>query len=247
MRSLVAILRGDHRQLLVIAALAFTSVTCAALLTMRAAYSHTWGHFGLAWNLFLAWIPLVSSLVAYNLDKGRPSHRQAWPVIVVCACLWLLFFPNAPYILTDLIHLHEQDGVPLWYDLILIINFAWTGTFLGLVSLVLMQALVRNVVGGRVSWLFVFAVLALSGFGIYLGRFPRWNSWDLLFNPAGLMAEIWGQVRHPLGNPRAVVFSGLFSLLLTSIYVTAVTFAQFVPRPERVLGMPFAEPPDATK
>lgn len=247
MKSLVAALRGDHRQLLVIGALAFTTVTCAALLSMRAAYSHTLGHFGLSWNLFLAWIPMISSLVAYNLDKSRPSHRGAWPLVLVCACLWLLFFPNAPYILTDLIHLHEQDGVPLWYDLILIVNFAWTGTFLGLVSLVLMQTLVRNAVGARASWLFVFAVLALSGFGIYLGRFPRWNSWDVLFNPAGLVADVWDQLRHPLANPRAIVFSGLFSLLLTSIYVTAVTFAQFVPRPERVLGMPFGEPPEATQ
>ncbi len=95
-----------------------------------------------------------------------------------CAALWLVFFPNAPYIITDLLHLSAQDGVPVWYDLILLSAFAWTGAMLGMISLGLMHVLVARVAGGAWSWIFVLGVLMLSGFGVYLGRFPRWNSWD---------------------------------------------------------------------
>ena len=112
---------------------------------VRGVYADAFGYAGLAWNLFLAWLPMIAALTAYNLK--RSDTRGVWVLIVPCVFLWLLFFPNAPYILTDLLHLRARDGVPLWYDLILLIVFAWTGTFLGLVSLYLMHLLVRRAAG----------------------------------------------------------------------------------------------------
>jgi uncharacterized membrane protein len=219
-------LAENRRQAAVIASLAFSTAVCFVLLIMRAVYAHTATRADLAWNLFLAWLPMVAALVAYNLYKR--SQRWTWLIIMPCVIFWLLFFPNAPYILTDMLHLQwPQYRVPVWYDLILLVAFAWTGAFLGLVSLYLMQGIIRRSAGRLASWLFTLAVLALAGFGVYLGRFPRWNSWDVLANPTLLLLDIWDRVSNPLANTRAWVFSALFSLCLGAMYLMLVAVMDF--------------------
>jgi uncharacterized membrane protein len=227
MTKLAYLWTHESRQIAVVASLAFASVLCGIMLVVRAVYAGVLGYSGLAWNLFLAWLPMIAALTAYNLKKR--DTRGVWALIVPCVFLWLLFFPNAPYILTDLLHLYARDGVPLWYDLILLIAFAWTGTFLGLVSLYLMHMLARRAAGEAVGWFFILAVLALTGFGVYLGRFPRWNSWDLFFNTSELFTDIWQHARHPLAHPRTIVFSGLFSLCVTAMYLMLAAIIRFSP------------------
>jgi uncharacterized membrane protein len=223
----VRLLAGDRRQLAVVASLVFASFVCLLLLLVRALYAGYLSHQGLAWNLFLAWMPMVSALLVYNLSKTR--RRVAWLLIVPFVAFWLLFFPNAPYVLTDILHLRPKPVVPLWYDLILLIAFAWTGTFLGLVSLYLMQGLVQRLAGARTGWLFTLGVLAAGGFGVYLGRFPRYNSWDAILNPATLAYDILSHLRHPLAHPRTYIFSALFSLCLTAIYLMLVAVIHLRP------------------
>lgn len=214
-----------YRQLAIVASLVFATALCVALLVLRWAHTHNFGGRGLLWNLFLAWLPALSSLMAYNLYKER--SRLSWVMVGGCALIWLLFFPNAPYLLTDLIHFQPQNDVPFWYDLILFIAFAWTGFFLGLVSLFLMQTLVRKAAGTIASWLFAFVVLGLSSFGIYLGRFLGWNSWDVFTHPAPLFADIVDRLRHPLAHFQTFVFSLLFSLFFISTYLILVAVTQF--------------------
>jgi uncharacterized membrane protein len=205
-----------YRQLAVLASLAFSSAICAALLAGRMVYSESLMYGFLAWNLFLAWLPMLCSLFAYNAYKRR--SRLSWLVVAGCALAWLLFFPNAPYILTDIMHLKARADAPLWFDVLLVIAFAWTGLFLGLVSLSLMQALVRRAAGAVASWGFALGVLSISGVGIYIGRFLRWNSWDVFISPGGILVDLMQTVQHPLLHARSVVFSGLFSLFLLSAY-----------------------------
>ena len=205
-----------YRQLAVVASLAFASAICLAMLAGRVVYAENSTYWYLAWNLFLAWLPLLCSLAAYNAYKRR--SRLSWLVVGGCALAWLLFFPNAPYILTDLMHLAPRDDAPLWFDALLMITFALTGLFLGLVSLSLMQALVRRAAGALASWGFALGVLSLSGVGIYLGRFLRWNSWDVFLSPGSILADLLDAAQHPLLHARSVVFSGLFSLFLLSAY-----------------------------
>ena len=205
-----------YRQLAVLASLAFASAICLALLAVRVLYSDSRNYSFLAWNLFLAWLPMLCALFAYNAYKRR--GRLSWLVVAGCALAWLLFFPNAPYILTDLMHLRPRPDAPLWFDVLLVIAFAWTGLFLGLVSLSLMQALVRRAAGTLASWGFALGVLSLSGFGIYIGRFLRWNSWDVFLSPGGMLADLIDAAQHPLLHARSLVFSGLFSLFLVSAY-----------------------------
>jgi uncharacterized membrane protein len=227
MTKLTRLLRHEARQVAVLASLIFATVLCVLLLCARIVYADSLAHIGLLWNLCLAWLPMLAALIVYNLRKRDAAH--AWALIVPCAFLWLLFFPNAPYILTDILHLQARVGVPLWYDLILLIAFAWTGTFLGLVSLYLMHTLVRRAAGSAAGWVFTLGVLALTGFGVYLGRFPRWNSWDLFVSPVALLVDIWQRLRHPLAQPRTVVFSGLFSLCVTTMYLMLTAVIQLSP------------------
>lgn len=215
--KLIRLLRNEHRQVAVLATLAFATAVCIAMLAARIFYSSSRAHLHMIWNLFLAWLPMLAALTIYNLCKR--DRRPARLLIAPCAFLWLIFFPNAPYMVTDLLHLGPSGDIPMWYDLLMLSAFAWTGIFLGLVSLYLMQTLMRRSAGTAAGWLFALGVLALTGFGVYLGRFPRWNSWDILFNADILLADIWARMQDPLTHPRTIVFSGLFSLCVTAMYL----------------------------
>jgi uncharacterized membrane protein len=221
----VRVFVADRRQLMMVGSLALTSCLCLALLMARVLYAHSFAFIGLFWNLFLAWLPMVSALAAFNLKNNHP--RTSWVAVLACVLVWLLFFPNAPYILTDLIHLTQRGTMPLWYDLIMVITFAWAGTFLGLISLYLIQTLVRNAAGKLTGWLFALAVLALGSFGVYLGRFPRWNSWDVLADPLSLFADIWDRLSHPFAYHQTYTFSALFTLFLIAVYLMLVALIQF--------------------
>jgi uncharacterized membrane protein len=214
-----------HRQLAVIGSLAFATLVCIGLFAMRATYTRNLHFINLPWNLFLAWLPAASALVAYNLAKR--GSWLGWLVVPGAALFWLLFLPNAPYLVTDLIHLQARPPVPLWYDLLMLVAFAWTGLFLGLVSLFLMQEIVRKAAGRFTSWVFVLGAVGLSSFGIYLGRFLRWNSWDVFFNPLQLLSDVLLQVRHPLANLKTYAFSAIFAFFLLSVYLMFLAMTHF--------------------
>ncbi|HEY6401691.1 MAG TPA: DUF1361 domain-containing protein, partial [Blastocatellia bacterium] len=124
------------------------------------------------------------------------------------------------------IHLKQSHGAPLWYDLITLVAFAWTGSFLGLVSLFLMQMLVRRTVGNTASWLFALGALALNGFGIYFGRFLRWNSWDVFFRPTNLLNDLLEGLRNPFAYWHTIAFAGLFTVLFGAVYLMLLSFTQ---------------------
>jgi len=190
----------------------------------RMAYSDSSRYTSLVWNLMLAWIPFLLAYVAYVL-----SWRQAvmYVTIPIFAFLWLIFFPNAPYILTDLQHLSQDiTKVPLWYDVILLIWFSWTGMLLGVVSLNLMQEIIRRQLGRAVSWGFVFAVAALSGVGLYVGRFIRLNSWDLLQNPRLAATNVFDWLSDP--SLRSVGFISLYTLFFMFVYLTLHAFGRIL-------------------
>lgn len=194
-----------------------------ALLAVRALYTGTFVYRFLAWNLFLAWIPLFAALLASSLAR---YPRWSWPLVGLLSLVWLLFFPNAPYIVTDLMHLQPRQGVPLWYDLIMLLSFAWNGLIVGFASLRMMQTLVQQWMGDFSGWLFALGTLTLSGFGIYLGRFLRWNSWDLLTEPRGVAYDILSRVANPADHPGTVAVTVLYASFLVLAYVTLVLFGR---------------------
>ncbi|HJQ40226.1 MAG TPA: DUF1361 domain-containing protein [Thermoanaerobaculia bacterium] len=171
------------------AAVAVLIAWCFVLLAMRILWSGTWSYAFLVWNLFLAGVPLVAALVL-----SRARSRAA---IAVSAVTWLAFLPNAPYIATDLMHLRPRAFVPLWYDVVLLLSSAVAGILLGYISLTLVQQAIRARIGAAAGWIAVTAVLFLSAFGIYLGRFRRWNSWELITDPWTLLADAGARIVHP--------------------------------------------------
>lgn len=180
----------------------------------------------LLWNLFLAWVPYVLALVLVGLDRVRaPGWALAVPGVV-----WLLFLPNAPYLLTDFIHLGAIPGAPLWFDALLIGAFAATGLLLGLASLLLVHRVVASRRGAGVGWVLAIGSLALSSVGIYLGRFPRFNSWDVLTNPHGLVQVVLGRLADPFGNPFLLVFAAASTAGLVGSYLVTWIVGETVAR-----------------
>jgi uncharacterized membrane protein len=177
-------------------------------------------YFNLVWNIGLAWIPYLCSLAAIVIARAYPHQ---WWLLILPGMLWLIFFPNAPYILTDFLHLDERPSIPLWYDILMLVSFAWTGLFLAITSLRTMQILVRSYLGWSISWIFVALALGLSGLGIYLGRFERWNSWDLFFHPKTIAKDVAIMLANPLDNLRFVGFTILYTAFLFVCYLTFIS------------------------
>jgi uncharacterized membrane protein len=197
---------------------------CIGLVFARVAYSESGRHMGLIWNLFLAWIPFMLAYFAHAVSWRRASLYLIIPFI---ALLWLIFFPNAPYMLTDLQDLARRaTGAPLWYDVIIVVWCSWTGMLLGVISLYLMQDIIVRSFGRRAGWFFVFAISALSSFGIYIGRFVRLNSWDILQNPAETAQEILGIVIDP--SRRLAAFTLLYTIFFLFIFLLFYSFSHML-------------------
>lgn len=164
----------------------------------------------LIWNTFLAVVPLYFSVKAINAQKKAP--------IIGYSILWLLFFPNAMYIITDLFHLTERPGIPLWYDLLLLFSCATNGLILGLLSLRNMDKILSRYLPERSKQLLILMCMILCGYGIYLGRFERWNSWDVITQPYFLISSIAHDIIHPVRNKNVWALSTGFGIWLYLLY-----------------------------
>ncbi|HVO74293.1 MAG TPA: DUF1361 domain-containing protein [Ignavibacteriaceae bacterium] len=179
----------------------------------RVIYTGSFEFLFLNWNLFLASIPfLISSLIILH---GLQKNKKLLLLWILC---WILFFPNSPYILTDLFHLNMSTRAPAWYDLILILSYSWTALLCGAVSLMDIEKVLAGILGRGKATAFIVVYLFLSGFGIYLGRYQRWNSWSVLDNPSGLFGNIFNIFAHPLAHPKSWALTILVGTLLNLLY-----------------------------
>ncbi len=212
---------GRPRAALTITALGFASLVAVSMVVVRGFYTgRNFGYQFLLWNLLLAWIPAAAALAAYGFHAR--ARRPDW-LFGVCALAWFLFFPNAPYIVTDFVHLEHRPPVPLWYDLLTIASFAWTGLCLGYLSLYLMQEIARARFGRAVGWAFAVAMLALGSVGVYAGRVLRWNSWDVLRHPTSLLHQGADLVEGTSGRLGIAAFVSVLFLFLLTTYCATYT------------------------
>ena len=192
----------------------------------RVYLSHSWAYRFMIWNLFLAWIPYACSVWAANSHRNAPGR---WWALLLPGAIWFIFFPNAPYIVTDFVHLAERPPVSFWYDLSMFATFAWTGCLLAIASLNNMQTLVQAHLGRIVGWLFALGTLGLAGLGVYIGRFLGWNSWDLFFQPHSVLADVVDRVLNPFDHVRTFGFAFVFAMLLFACYWTFTSIQQREP------------------
>ena len=199
-------------------ALSFATGVCALLVATRVAWTGNYRYLFLGWNLFLAWVPVFLALLAQERFQADAVEGRSWHFAAL-AGVWLLFFPNAPYIFTDLIHLTGYFSAHFWVDMTLILCCALTGFVLGFVSLFVMHGLVKRRLGSLAGWAFVAGVAVVSSFGVCLGRFMRFNSWDVLFQPIKLYHHIGGWFTDPVGQRLSLGFGALFAAFTFIAYL----------------------------
>ena len=170
----------------------------------------------LLWNLLLAWMPYVlARIIAFRARKGA-----GLPELSMLGIVFLGFLPNAPYLVTDLMHLHRQSSVPYWYDALMLASFGWAGLVLGVASLQITASVLRARTSKMVSVAYVLSASILVAFGIYLGRFLRLNTWDAAVHPLKVLECAIEPVIHPVHHAGAWIFTAAFSAFFLASYAS---------------------------
>jgi uncharacterized membrane protein len=192
------------------------------LLLARIVVTGSPAYLFLPWNLFLAFVPYgITGRLMQNI-----AVMESGPKLFFVLAIWLLFIPNSFYIITDLFHLSHIDLAPKWFDLLMIFSFAWNGILYGIISLRRVELIVSLQGGKKFTVPLVFTVMWLSAFGMYIGRFLRFNSWDVITDPFSLAAEITNLILHPLQNGWAWGMTSLYSVFMTVFYFTLKKLAE---------------------
>jgi len=209
MEQIKNLLFSRFRTVFVVASLTSLSLF---LLMVRLKLTHSYFFLFLVWNLFLAAIPFLITFHLSGKNKVRKYRLLMW------FALWLLFLPNAPYIITDFIHLQHLKSNILWLDAILIGVYAFSGLLFYLISVQDMEELLqRHYHPKKVKYL-LWMLPFLVGFGIYLGRFLRWNSWDVIQRPQNLLQDLVGILTYPMKHQGAWLVTLFFGFGLAIGY-----------------------------
>jgi len=199
---------------------------CFGLIVLRVMATGKLQFIFLIWNLFLAFIPFFIANWLY-LFRDRFNKITVIPMVA----MWLLFFPNAPYIITDIIHLHPSKDFGYWYNLLIVISCVWNALVMGLLSLNDIQNVLTEKFGKLTAWIVSISSVFLGAFGIYLGRILRWNSWDLFFDTKCLVYDITDRIINPMSHGRTLGVTLFYGMFLLIVYLF---FRQLMVRKEAV-------------
>ncbi|MEO8772298.1 MAG: DUF1361 domain-containing protein [Ferruginibacter sp.] len=200
--------------------LVITFIFICALIASRIIYTGSRQHIFLVWNIFLAWIPYSTSNYFRLYEK-----KQKWKQLFLF-CSWLLFFPNALYIITDLVHLQDTGDAPVWFDAILLFTCSLLGLIMAFKSLYNVERyLSKKLSRKRLSFIMPL-IIFISSFGVYLGRFERWNSWDIIHSPVALGEDVVGFFIFPQDHFRSWAVTVILSILFYLIYA----FSKILPK-----------------
>ena len=190
-------------------------VVSLGFLIIRMIVSDSSRYVFLGWNLTLA---SLAPLFAWWLsDRIRQYGWQHWQNIVL-ALLWLSFLPNSFYLITDLVHIRETYEVPVMYDVVMLTSFLVSGLVLGYMSIYLLHVRLLEKIKEKYAYGIVGAVLFVCSFAIYLGRYARWNSWDIIMNPAGLVFDVSDRFINPSAHEQTYLITLTIFVLLASLY-----------------------------
>lgn len=192
------------------------TVFCLALACLRMYYANSYSYLFMIWNLLLGYVPFIIS----NVMALVPVLVKRWWLLLPAFALWLLFLPNAPYMITDLFHLAPFEPVPQWFDLFTLCAFAYTGVLVGYLSLAQMKHLLQQRFEAKFRG-FSLVMIWLCALGVYIGRYLRWNSWDLLTRPVAVLTDVFGIFFRPTHYPGAWGFTLCMGVLMCLFYYTA--------------------------
>ena len=199
----------NDTQKLISVSLCFT----LSMLALRVLYTGSIMYLFYPWNLFLAPVPLYFSGL---LLKQKAFNFQT----ILLLAVWLLFLPNAPYLLTDIFHFEERLPVPAWFDLLIVVSGAWNGVLICMISLFRVEKFLNIYCKAKFVNLAVPGLLIPCGYGIYIGRYLRYNSWDVITEPVTLLKTSTLHLYHPLQNLNVWLFTFIFAVFLGIIYFT---------------------------
>ena len=182
------------------------------LLFVRILFSGQLNYLFLVWNIFLAWIPFFISS-----SFRRIVNDSKWKQLFIFSC-WLVFFPNALYIITDLVHLELKSTVPKWFDAILLFSSSVVGLMMAFISLYRVEKYLHELFGRKIVTGLIIMILFLGSFGVYLGRFLRWNSWDIISNPFQLVLSIGYRIFFPFDHLQTWGITGILTILFYLLY-----------------------------
>ncbi len=192
------------------------------LIGVRYIYSGKLHYLFLVWNIFLAWIPFAISSLFKEIGT-KPKWKQ-----VLLFCSWLAFFPNALYIVTDLIHLDIESDIPKWFDAVLVFSSSMLGLMMAFVSLFRVEKYLQKMVNRNFQSALILIILFLGSFGVYLGRFLRWNSWDIVSNPFGLLTSIGSRIIYPFNYLQTWGITAVFTILFYLLYISIKKLPSYI-------------------
>lgn len=208
----------------------FFSLVCLNLLSIfflvaRIILTGNITYWFLAWNLALAWVPVAAILVLQER-----LNNKAWLTWfnVSCTAVWLFFLPNSFYVMTDVIHLQSRGDISIMFDAVMIMSYALNGLILGYMSLLIMHKLLITRLKPMRSHQIIIFVLLLSSFAIYLGRYLRWNSWDVLVSPTGLLFDVSERFINPIVHIQTYAMTIAFFLFLSVLYYFVFQLVQYL-------------------
>lgn len=222
---------GSKRAHNLVSAILLSNGVSLLLFILRVLGAGNIAYWFMFWNLLLAWIPIF---ISTWLVKYLRTHTWREPVAVGVSLLWLAFLPNSFYMISDLIHLEQTGDIGMLFDVVLLMSFIWNGLLAGFLSLFSVHKALLARRPHFQAHVMIAGILLLNCFAIYLGRSLRWNSWDVLSNPGGLIFDVSERVINPFTYPQAFVTTATFFLLLGSMYLVAWQLIQvLVPKKQR--------------
>lgn len=222
-------LRRAERTALIRAILVSNSVSIV-LFGLRVIATDDTRYWFLFWNLLLAWVPV---LFAWMLTNRLKTKSWKEPVPIALTLLWLVFLPNSFYLISDLIHLQSTGDIGVLFDAVFFLSCIWNGIVAGMLSIIWVHQAIILRRSRTIAASIIAVVILLVSFAIYLGRALRWNTWDIVANPAGLLFDVSERLINPLGHPQVFVTTFTFFALLGSMYLVIWSFVEVLNSKQR--------------
>lgn len=222
-RAGVVISRGlsglsTHRYERLLKMLLITNSVSVVFFILRLIGAENFRYWFMLWNLVLAWIaPLIALWLVTRLQKQDWRH---WSNVILTV-LWLGFLPNSFYMVSDLIHVQQTGEISIIFDAVLFASFIFNGFIAGYIGTFLVHRELLHRLSAKAAYLVVAGIFVLCSYAIYLGRVLRWDTWDALLQPAGILFDISDSILNPLAHPQALVITASYTLLIGTFYLLA--------------------------